>query len=210
MAIDWGQFRCLEPLSRHFGFDRGTPVERYYTDKFLQRHADKVRGRALEFMDARYTRKFGLGKVSESWVLGLEKSPETTVLADITRENGLPDEHFDCVIATFVLDVIQDLKAAVATLRRILKPGGTLLVACDQIAHTNREVERIWGKKWAFTARSLRSCLLESFHEVETESYGNLLAATAFLWGVTAEELTPAELDHFDPDYATVVCARAL
>lgn len=209
MGIEWGSFRRLEPFSRHFGFDRGQPVERHYTEKFLGRHRADIRGRVLEFMDARYTRMFGGGKVSESCVMGLEKSPETTVLGDIAGRNDLPSAYFDCVVATFVLDVIQDLKAATATLCRVLKPDGVLLVACDQIAHTSREVERIWGKKWAMTARSLEACLRESFRNVETVPYGNLLAATAFLWGITVEELTPAELDHFDPDYATVVCARA-
>jgi len=39
--------------------------------------------------------------------------------------------------------------------------------------------------------------------------YGNVLAATAFLHGLAAEELTREELDHRDPDYELLIGVRA-
>jgi len=42
--------------------------------------------------------------------------------------------------------------------------------------------------------------------DVEVEGFGNVLAATALLMGVAAEELRPSELDHHDPEHPVVAC----
>ena len=44
---------------------------------------------------------------------------------------------------------------------------------------------------------------------VTVRSYGNVLAATAFLHGLSVEELSPNEIDHHDPDYQIIVTVRA-
>ena len=41
-------------------------------------------------------------------------------------------------------------------------------------------------------------------------SFGNVLAAIAFLAGLAAEELRPEELDVNDPDYQAVIVVRAV
>ena len=45
--------------------------------------------------------------------------------------------------------------------------------------------------------------------EVAVRPYGNVLAATAFLCGMAAEELAAAELDLSDPDYEVLLAIRA-
>jgi hypothetical protein len=45
---------------------------------------------------------------------------------------------------------------------------------------------------------------------VEVDTCGNLLAMVAFLQGLAAEELTPAELDHHDPNCAFLLTLRAV
>jgi hypothetical protein len=44
---------------------------------------------------------------------------------------------------------------------------------------------------------------------VAVESHGNVLTASAFLYGMAAEELKPGELDARDPDYQVVITVRA-
>ena len=41
------------------------------------------------------------------------------------------------------------------------------------------------------------------------ESFGNVLAAVCFLHGLSAAEVTPAELDYPEPGYAVTVTVRA-
>jgi hypothetical protein len=39
-----------EPISRLFGFDRGTPIDRYYIEKFLIEKKKDICGRLLEIL----------------------------------------------------------------------------------------------------------------------------------------------------------------
>jgi hypothetical protein len=45
---------------------------------------------------------------------------------------------------------------------------------------------------------------------VTTQTYGNVLAATAFLYGLAAEELQPADLTHLDRRFPVTVTFRAV
>src|ERR1041384_1893415 len=61
--VGFGSLRRTTPISGEFGLDRGEPVDRYYVEKFLERHAEDIRGRVLEIGDDRYTKKFGASRV---------------------------------------------------------------------------------------------------------------------------------------------------
>src|SRR5450755_3790753 len=54
-----GTLRRTTPLSDEHGFDRGTPVDRYYIEGFLEEHRQDIRGRVLEVRDSGYTDRFG-------------------------------------------------------------------------------------------------------------------------------------------------------
>ncbi|HKP11992.1 MAG TPA: glycosyltransferase [Blastocatellia bacterium] len=210
-AVNFGDLRRLTPMSRVFGFDRGTPVDRYYIEDFLARNADRVRGRVLEVGDDSYTRRFGGERVTHRDVLHVsEDNPQATVIADLASADHVPSDTFDCIILTQTLHLIYDVRAALATLRRILKPGGVLLTTfpgITQIDHFD------WGGSWywAFTALSARRLFGEVFPaaSLQVETRGNVLAATAFLQGIALEELRKDELDYNDPDYQVIITVRA-
>ncbi len=82
----------------------------------------------LEIHDDSYTKRYGGGRVHSSDVLDVaEDNPQATIVADLTRADHVPSEAFDCIIFTQTLQFIYDMRSAVQTLERILKPGGTLL-----------------------------------------------------------------------------------
>ena len=58
-GLDWGALRSMEPASDRWGFDRGLPIDRHYIERFLARHAQDIRGRCVEVMNANYVRRFG-------------------------------------------------------------------------------------------------------------------------------------------------------
>jgi hypothetical protein len=68
-----------------------------------------------------------------------------------------------------------------------------------------------WGDFWRFTSMSVERLFAEVFPDerVTIEVFGNVLAATAFLHGLAAEELSPGELDHRDPDFEVTIAVRA-
>jgi hypothetical protein len=57
--LDLGDLWSTRPVSRSFGFDRGTPVDRHFVDRFLTAHAGDVFGRTLEIGDDSYTAQYG-------------------------------------------------------------------------------------------------------------------------------------------------------
>ena len=211
--VRFGDLRRVEPLTRSFGFERGQPVDRYYIERFLERHAADVRGRVLEIGEDIYTRRFGRDRVHVADVLDLKAdNPRATFVADLTRAEQVPSEAFDCVIFTQTLQFIYDAPAAIRTLHRILKPGGVLLGTFPAVSQICRYDMERWGDYWRFTTASIRRLLGDAFgpERVTVGSYGNVLAAASFLYGLAAEDLRPRELDAHDPDYELLIVGRAV
>ena len=100
--------------------------------------------------------------------------------------------------------------SAVRTVHRILRPGGTLLLTAPGITSSG---DPAWRETWywSFTTLAVERLLKGEFspERVEVRGHGNVLTSAAFLYGLATEELTRRELDVDDPDYATVVTARA-
>lgn len=211
-ALDLGDLRRLSPISRSFGFDRGQPIDRYYIEKFLGRHAADIRGRVLEIGDSRYTRQFGSDRVTRSDVLHVNlRKPDVTIIADLTEAHHIPSDSFDCLIVTQTLQLIYEVKAAVATCHRILKPGGVMLATFPGLSRIARpSFGETWEDTWRFTKAGAERLFREVFPgKVTVEAYGNVLAAIACLHGLAAEELRPAELEANDPDFEVLLAVRA-
>jgi hypothetical protein len=51
--------RRTSSISRLYGADRGTAIDRCYVEDFLARHANDIRGVVLEIQDDAYTKRFG-------------------------------------------------------------------------------------------------------------------------------------------------------
>ncbi len=210
--IDFSSMNRLEPLSRIFGLDRGLPIDRYYITRFLSKHSSDVRGHVLEIAEDTYTRRFGGHRVTESDILSIEESPWTTIVADLTAADHIPSNTFDCIICTETLHLIYDVRAAIRTLHRILKPDGVLLATGPGISQISREAMDRWGDHWRFTTRSARRLFEEVFPPdgVSVNAHGNVLAAAAFLYGVVTQELKREELDYHDRDYELEITIRAV
>jgi SAM-dependent methyltransferase len=217
--VRFGSLRRLTPLSAVYGFDRGLPVDRYYIEAFLARFASQpgyaagaIRGRVLEVGGREYADRFGPGAERVDVLHGGPGNPEATIVGSLTDEECLPAGAFDCIICTQTLHVIFDTRAALRTLHRALKPGGTLLLTAPGITRSCLPDRDAWGDWWRFTSLSLRRLLDELFEAegVHVEAYGNLLAATAFLYGLAADELRAAELDTRDRDFEVLIAARAV
>ncbi len=213
--IGWMRFvslRRVKPVSSIFGLERGQGIDRYYIEKFLSQNAADIRGCVLEIADDRYTSRFGAERVTQSHVLHLRGGhPGTTIVADLTAENHIPSTAFDCIILTQTLQFIYDVRVAVSTLHRILKPGGVLLATFPGISQISRYDMDRWGEFWRFTTRSARRLFEEVFpaERVSIEAHGNVLAANAFLQGLAVEDLRRGALDYHDPDYEVLITVRA-
>ncbi len=209
--VRFGDLRRVRPISPSFGFDRGVPIDRYYIEGFLARHASDVRGRVLEFGNDAYTRRFGGDRVAATDVFDVhEDNPRATIVGDLARADHIPSDTFDCIICTQTLQLIFELSAAVRALHRILKPGGVLLATVPGITQVSGDE---WGAcwYWRFTPLSVRRLFEEPFPTggLEICPHGNVLVATAFLHGLATRELGRNELDDYDPLYDVLITIRA-
>lgn len=210
-TVDFGDLDRETPISRKWGFDRGTPVDRLYIEQFLNGFARDVRGRCLEVADNKYTLRFGGDRVTQSDVLhNSEGRKQATLILDLARTAEAPGDLFDCIICTQTLHLIYDFSAVIATLNKLLKPGGVLLLTAPAITQISREDLELHGDHWRFTSPTLRRLFDAEggWTEPELRSYGNVYAATAFLHGLAVEELDAGKLSHFDPDYEMLTGVR--
>jgi len=213
MAVDWGSLRRLEPVSRFFGYDRGTPVDRYYIEKFLSQNADSIRGRVLEIGDDTYTRRFGGARVTRPDIFHVDpRNSRATFVGDLCTAATIPSEIFDCAIIVQTLQFLSDPLAGLKTLHRILRPSGILLMTVPGITVLSPESDQ-WSEMWlsSFTPSTIRALMEQSFSSelCAVEVHGNILAAVCALEGIAVEDVTTGELDAHDATYPVVITVRA-
>ncbi|HJW31433.1 MAG TPA: methyltransferase domain-containing protein [Saprospiraceae bacterium] len=197
-----------KPVSAVFGLDRGTPIDRYYIERFLECHSFLIKGTVLEVGDGFYTRRYGGDRVQRADVLhAVPGNPQASIVGDLTDVRTLPENIYDCFICTQTFNFIFDIQRAIEGAHRLVKPGGTLIATVAGISQISRyDLER-WGDYWRFTTASIKNMFTSVFTgELEVESYGNVLAAVALLQGLSVEDLpNSALLDDRDPDYQVII-----
>ncbi|MFO0755139.1 MAG: methyltransferase domain-containing protein [Byssovorax sp.] len=196
-----GTLRRTSPLSDAWGFDRGTPIDRHYIDRFLGAHQQDIRGRLLEVRDTRYAERFG---PPDAPVDVLDIDPENwraTILADLAAADAIPSERFDCFLLVQTLQYIRDVPAALRHTRRILRPGGVVLAVVPGVQRSDPAY--LDGDYWRFTRASCQALFGEAFgaSAVTVTPYGNVLSCIASLSGLAAQELRHDELTTSDPSF---------
>ena len=204
-----GTLRRTTPLSSGWGFDRGRPVDRYYIDGFLERYRWDIRGRVLEILNSSYTDRYG-SQIERADVLDINPvNPLATIISDLSAADSIGSDVFDCFILTQTLQLIYDVKSAVAHSHRILCPGGVLLATIPAVSRIAGEG---YSDYWRFTPASCSLLFGEIFgaDQVTVHSYGNVLTAVAFLEGMACEELSKRELDENDENFPVILAVRAV
>lgn len=205
--VRFGSLRRLQPISRGWGSERGTPIDRIYIDRFFAEHADAIRGRVLEVRDPRYASAHATG-VEHVEIVDIDPRNElATIVADLADPGSLPAAAFDCVIVPQTLVYVRDLGAAVANLWQSLSPGGTLLITTPAIARIDPDAAG--DDRWHLTPAGLAEIVRVSCPSghAAVAGHGNPLVAIAFLHGLAQEELKPDELEFEHPLFPVVVTA---
>ena len=202
-------FNYKEPIDREFGFNLGTPIDRYYIENFLKKHRNLIQGEILEVGEDSYTSRYASGK-HRLTILNVVDKPGC-LKGHLESGDGIPENTFDCVIMTQTLPFIFDVKSAVFNVHKMLKHGGYLLATNPCISHISRFDMDRWGDYWRFTPLSIR-CLLEGYFQrdnIQIEAHGNSFASTCFIQGIPSEKLSSKELDHADQDYIVTITSLA-
>jgi hypothetical protein len=210
-APRWGNLRRVRPFSDHFGFERGTPIDRYYLHRFLDRHRDAISGRVLEIQAPDYTTRYGHDlTATDSIDIVAHNNANLTYLCDLAAcQHVIPEASYDCFLLPNTLCALREVEACLRNALRVVRPGGVILATTATLTPLMRDEPDYWhsgAAGWCEIARRVwPDC------EVRIEQHGNCLAAVAAMLGLAAEELDQSELDVNDPRYpvlVTVYCRR--
>ncbi|MET7466360.1 methyltransferase domain-containing protein [Nonomuraea sp. NPDC005501] len=210
----WGVLGRDEPFSDCFGYDRGTPVDRVHIDAFLTACAHLIRPPLLEIGEDVYARRFA-GDEALVDVVDIDPgNDDATLIADLSEPGSLPAGRYRCVLLVQTLQYVRDPRAALLNVRRSLAPSGTLLVTVPGISRTDPVDDALMADRWRFTPAGLRDLLADVFgpESVRCRGYGGLRDATAFLYGLAAEEAGMPEGGAGDAggaEFPVVVCGTA-
>ena len=203
----WGNLRRTAPFSANFGFDRGTPVDRYYLHRFLEAHRPSITGDVLEIQSPGYTERYG-HDVRRAHTVDIDPRFGTTYVVDLARSRGvIPDAAYDCVLLPNTLALLRDIEGCLAAALRIVKPGGVILASTSVFVPLLPDLPDYWRLSVAGWHEVLDRVWQDT--EFALESHGNCLAAVASMLGLATEEVTGEELDVKDPRYPVLVTVRA-
>jgi hypothetical protein len=209
---DWNNLRSLVPISRSFGLNRGTPIDRIYIEDFLKKNEGSIKGCTLEIADNFYSKKFGTA-VNKFEILHVTRdNNKATIIGDLTDINTLPENRIDCFICTQTLNFIYNFQDAIKGAKHLLKEGGVVLVTVAGITQVSTYDMSRWGDYWRFTTLSIQKSFEDVFGKgnVEVDFYGNVLTSIAFLEGICAEELIESELFFKDSNYPMTIVVKAI
>jgi SAM-dependent methyltransferase len=198
----WGNLRRVKPFSSNFGWDRGTPVDRYYVDRFFERHRAEITGDVLEIDRNIYTRRFG-HDLQTVHSIDISPASEPTFLCDIAHcEEILPAEAYDCVLLPCTLQHFRDLERCLRNVLRLVRPGGVILANAAGLFR----LDQVGLDFWRPTPDGWRDLLPRVWPgcTIEVESEGNCLAVVAINLGLALEELQPEELNQNDDRFPVV------
>lgn len=217
MPINFGDLTRVEPVSRLFGLERGTPIDRYYIHRFIDQNAESILGKAIEVGELRYLQEYGAA-TSERCILTFDREMSNPkqgaskiIIGNLTAPATLPENAFDCFICTQTLNFIFDAPAAVRGAHRLLAPSGIFLGTVAGLSQISRYDMDRWGDYWRFTTLSLARILSEVFgRDLAITSFGNAFAAQALLQGLAIEDLPRVDLlDVKDDDYQLIIGFKA-
>jgi len=193
----------LEPVSRLFGCDRGTPIDRYYINNFLRRESIKLSDVEMTFEVGEDTYSRAYFPNANHEILDYGKG------MDLTKKTTLPSGKYDVFVCTQVFNFIYDIEVAIKGAYEVLKPTGVLLATvAGNISQVSRSDMENYGDYWRFTYLSIQKLVEEVFGKgnVRVEAFGNPIAATAFIQGIVVEEMPNVQLlDCSEEDYAICI-----
>ena len=202
--IDFGELRQIQPLRRDADGASGQAMDRYYIEQFLRREAGVLKGRVLKIGYDPYGSVFAESNLA---ITSLAFTDDTEL---IHRLVDVKDNTYDVLLLVQVLHSIYDLHAVVRHIHRILAPEGILLATVPGTCYAAGAVNQI-KPYWGFTNFSLRKLIESVFpaRRINTDVFGNVLVATAHLYGLGVGELTPKELNFRDNHYPLLLTLKA-
>ena len=193
-----------------FGGEYGTPIDRYYIEKFLKENSQYICGDILEVAENTYTYRFG-HDIRNSYKLHVN-GDDNCIKGNLETGAGIEENMADCFICTQTLQFIYDIHSVVRNIYKLLRPGGVALITAHGISQIAMYSYRNWGEYWRFTEQSMRLLMEEVFRrdKITVHRYGNVKTAMCFLYGLCQEDLKPMDFAEDDEMFQLVLGAACV
>jgi len=204
--------RTTTPLSNYYGFDRGTPIDRFYIENFLKQNQQHIKGVCLELLNDNYTKRYGGERVIKSDVLDIEDTNKNaTIIDDLRYLKKISDDAYDCIILTQVFQFIDDVPSAISECHRILKKDGVLLVTLPSLSRIDC-TSGINGDYWRFTEASAKYLFEKKFNteQLTISSCGNVRSGIYFYAGLSQEDVSKKVFKKNDQNFPLIVTVKAI
>lgn len=203
-AIDFGDFRGQLPFCPQFGSLRGTPIDRYYLDKFIAEIREEVVGNTLEIGGKKDNRLlYGVNKAAPYLTMDLA-GKGLDIIGDAHDISAVEKGSLDSVIIFNVLEHCQRPWVVVDNIYEWLKDNGQVFCMVPNA----QRVHNFPKDYWRIFPDAIDS-LFARFPHRKLYIYGNPLTTIASYMGVAAEELKAEELDAAQENYPVASCIHA-
>lgn len=199
-----------EPISKQFGTERGTPIDRYYIGEFLAECKEYICGDVLEIEDSTYTYEYGGERVKNAIVMDVSsEAGQVDFIANLETGEGIKESIADCFILTQTLMYIFDIKTAAKNIAKLLKQNGVALITCSGISQNSRRCMDNYGCYFNFN----KDVFVKMFENeanmkvIKAGSYGNVKTVSAHINGVCCEDLDEKDFIPNDKYYPLIVYA---
>jgi hypothetical protein len=203
--VDWGDLRRPQPMCASFGFQRGTPIDRYYLQKFVAKIRHRIAGKVVEIGgNPQGPRAYGLSHVVEYVNVDLLPGPGVHLVGDVHDPSLLAQQSVGSIVIFNVLEHCVQPATVVDNMYRWLRPGGRVFCMVPNA----QRIHECPADYWRMLPNALR-WMFRAFSRQEVQQYGTLASLIASYMGISAEELSHHELDDFHPDYPVATCIAA-
>ena len=204
------------PINDNFGYNRGTPIDRFYIRQAIDGYSENIKGTVLEIGGRQYTEAYSKTDPKDSFILNYIPMPGSNVIVgDLCDCSSLEGRKFDTFVCTQTLNFIYDFKSAIDTSYELLNAGGYFIGTVASVSNISKYDNSRWGDFWRFTKKGMEAVLAESkFEIIDIKGFGNVLAAKAMFDGFVVEDFDNNELLNFtDSGYPVIIsflCRRSI
>jgi hypothetical protein len=197
----------IKVVSRKFGSDRGTPIDRVYIKNFIGSYKNLFVGNCLEVGYPEYLLNFSV-PINQITVLGVNNPDKRFdfLSCDLSQRIKLQSKKYNIFICTQTFNFIKDYSTAIQNSAKLLKEDGAMIGTVSGLSALSKFDDDRWGDYYRFSPRAIREALNKSFNEVEIVVYGNLYSAIHYLAGHSYEDLQNKNLiDKSDELYPIII-----
>ncbi|WP_232014476.1 class I SAM-dependent methyltransferase [cyanobacterium endosymbiont of Rhopalodia gibberula] len=204
-SLDWGNFKKLVPIYYLFGLTRGTLIDCYYLNQFIEEIREEIQGKILEIGGTSKDRDFYEVTSQDSYqVLNLGPGLGIDIMGYIHDPSVIEPESVDSVIIFNVLEHCYDPWIAVQNIYRWLKIGGKYFAMVPNTVRIHGTPVDYWRP-----LHDRIKYLFEDFSEQKLYIYDSLITLIASYHGIATEELSSEEINNFNPGYPVITCIVA-